>query len=214
MQGMADAVVGELLSTQKCVLVVVDAQRWFLAPEHCPFPGPIQSFQPGVKIIAAARKAGVPVVWTASVEGGAGSPETVRRRWAARPGEPVLDVDDPAFEFVPPGPEPAEPVFLKHLPGGQDGDLFGATMSEHFRAGRSTAVICGAWAGRCVLAVSLRLQSSGFDLVAAVDAVVAHPSHPHEHSTFVATFDSVVGFALPSRKIRQAWLERPHTYRA
>lgn len=197
-----------LLEPSKCLLLVVDKQRWYLDPAVSPFltEADASAFAAEVdehdRFVADARSAAVPVAWTTMTEGGDDAPPNVLARWQRRPSEPRLQRSDPGFAFVGCGPAPGESVFDKVYP-----DAFSVeALQRHARElERSTVVIIGGYAGRCVLASAFGAQSRGFDVVVPRGLAEPHPRHRHEEEVFLAVVDSVVGYTIPPNVIREAW---------
>lgn len=197
-----------VLGRERCVLVVVDKQRWYLDPEVSPFLTPSDTELVRREVdahddfIRSARSAGVPVVWTLMTEGDDHAPANVLARWARRPDDPRLRREDPGFDVVGIGPENDEMVVEKSYP-----DAFSVpSLVDHVNyLGRSTVVLVGSYAGRCVLATAFGAQTRGFDVVVPRGLAEPHPRQEHEEQVFLAIIDTVVGYALEPTTILREW---------
>lgn len=198
----------ELLSPERCVLVVIDKQRWYLDPAVSPF---LANGDPDIarrevdehdRFIEAARSARVPVAWTVMTEGDDHAPSNVLARWTRRPDEPRLRREDPGFAFVGLGPAEGEFLVEKTYP-----DAFSEpSLFEHITAlGRSTIILIGGYAGRCVLATAFGAQNRGLDVVVPRGLAEPHPRQRHEQQVFLAIIDSIVGYGLDPAEVLRAW---------
>lgn len=200
--------ISTLLARERCVLLVIDKQRWYLDPVVSPFltssDGAVvrREAEAHDEFIVSARSAGVPVIWTLMTEGDDHAPANVLTRWLGRPDEPRLRREDPGFEFIGVGPEPDETVIEKTYP-----DAFSVpTLSDHLGdLGRSTVVLVGSYAGRCVLATAFGAQNRGFDVVVPRGLAEPHPHQQHEEQVFLAIIDTVVGYAVEPATILRVW---------
>lgn len=203
----AEPMIG-LLAPDRCLLLVVDKQRWYLDSSISPF---LDEDDEGVarreveahdRFIEATRAAAVPVIWTRMTEGDHDAPGNVRARWLRRPNEPRLARHDPGFDFAGKGPAPGEPVIDKTYP-----DAFStpALATEISDLDRSTVVLIGSYAGRCVLATAFGAQSRGLDVVVPRGLAEPHPRQQHEEQVFLAVIDSVVGYVIEPASILRRW---------
>lgn len=197
-----------LLARERCVLLIVDKQRWYLDAAVSPFltSSDAEVVRREVEahdgFIESARSAGVPVIWTRMTEGDDHAPRNVLARWLRRPDEPRLRREDHGFEFIGIGPEPGETIIEKTYP-----DAFSEPMLlDHLGdLGRLTVVLVGSYAGRCVLATAFGAQSRGFDVVVPRGLAEPHPHQQHEEQVFLAIIDTVVGYALHPAQILRMW---------
>lgn len=198
----------QLLAPQQCVLLVVDKQRWYLDPSVSPFLGPDdqpvarREIESHDRFIEAAREAGVPVIWTQMTEGDEHAPDNVRARWTRRPSEPRLRRHDAGFEFAGGGPRAGEPIIEKTYPDAFSAPALAATIAD---LDRSTVVLIGSYAGRCVLATAFGAQERGLDVVVPRGLAEPHPRQEHEEQVFLAVIDSVVGYVLEPAEILAQW---------
>lgn len=137
-------------------------------------------------------------------EGDDHAPANVLARWERRPADPRLRREDPGFDFVGIGPEEDELIVEKSYP-----DAFSeARLLDHLSAlCRSTVVLVGSYAGRCVLATAFGAQTRGFDVVVPRGLAEPHPRQEHEEQVFLAIIDTVVGYALEPNEILHQWAE-------
>jgi nicotinamidase-related amidase len=197
-----------MLARERCVLMVVDKQRWYLDSEVSPFltrrdtDTVRREVDAHDSFIRSARSAGVPVVWTLMTEGDDDAPANVLARWARRPDEPRLGRKDPGFDFAGIGPEQDEVVVEKSYP-----DAFSVPrLVDHLNAlARSTVVLVGSYAGRCVLATAFGAQTRGFDVVVPRGLAEPHPCQEHEEHVFLAVIDTIVGYVLTPEQILREW---------
>ena len=204
-----------LASPERCTLVVVDAQRAYLDAATSPFPWRPGQDRAALAVVhaigstaAAARRAGVPVVWTRGAEGGPGAPDQVRLRFDALGDAAVVLVGTPAYELVPDLVDPGEPVIDKDLPGAFSSPRFTRLMSHLRATGRDTVVVVGAYAGKCVLATALGALERRFHPLAVPEAVFAHPGRPGEMGEFKHTFSTTVGHLVPAATLQRCWAVR------
>ena len=197
-----------LLAKERCQLLVIDKQRWYLDPAVSPFLTDAdddtvrREVDAHDRFIESARSVGVPVAWTRMTEGDDHAPANVLARWERRPDDPRLHREDDGFDFVGIGPQHDELVIEKSYP-----DAFSEPLlHDHLRAaGRSTIVLVGSYAGRCVLATAFAAQTRGFDVVVPRGLAEPHPRQEHEEQVFLAIIDTVVGYALEPDEILREW---------
>jgi len=190
------------------VLLVIDKQRWYLDPRVSPFFTDTDAVrmtsevQAHDRFIDSARAADVPVVWSVMTEGDHHAPPNVLARWDRRPSEPRLRRGDAGFDFAGIGPSESEPVFEKVYPNA----FSAAELGSHIRRlGRSTVVLIGSYAGRCVLATAFGAQDAGLHVVVPVGLAEPHPDQDHEEKVFNAVIDSVVGYVVEPAELLARW---------
>lgn len=112
----------DLLAPERCVLLVVDKQRWYLDAAVSPFLTDEDAGAVAAEVarhdgfIALCRESGIPVVWTKMSEGDDHAPPNVLARWALRPDAPRLRRGDVGFAFAGAEPLPGEAVLEKVYP--------------------------------------------------------------------------------------------------
>ncbi len=198
----------ELSAPDQCALMVIDKQRWYLDPAVSPFlagaDGRVteEELSRHDRFIDLSRAAGVPVIWTVMTEGDDHAPENVLARWRRRPEEPRLRRGDVGFAFAGGQPTSAETIFEKVYP-----DAFSVCgVAEHLNSiGRSTVVVIGGYAARCVLATAFGAQARGFHVIVPRGLAEPHPRQVHEEQVFLAVIDSVVGHVLDPEQILRRW---------
>lgn len=198
----------ELLAPERCAVMVIDKQRWYLDPAVSPFLAgaeeqvAAEELSRHDRFIDASRAAGVPVVWTVMTEGDDHAPENVLARWRRRPEEPRLRRGDAGFEFAGGQPTSDEAVFEKVYP-----DAFSVRgVERHLNSiGRSTLVVIGGYAARCVLATAFGAQALGLHVIVPRGLAEPHPGQVHEEQVFLAVIDSVVGHVLDPEQILRRW---------
>lgn len=198
----------DLLAPERCVLLVIDKQRWYLDGDISPFLAGVDSkvlleeVEAHDNFISSARASGVQIIWTVMTEGDDHAPANVLSRWTLRPSEPRLRRGDPGFEFAGASPLSDEMVIDKTYP-----DAFSETeLTDHIRdLGRSTVVLIGTYAGRCVLATAFGAQGRGLDVVVPKGLAKPHPRQEHEEQVFLAVIDSVVGYVMEPSAILDRW---------
>ncbi|MFT4187776.1 MAG: isochorismatase family protein [Aeromicrobium sp.] len=198
----------DVLAPGRCVLMVIDKQRWYLDPAVSPFlrKEEMSEMRRAVAelddFIEVARDAGVPVCWTTMTEGDDHAPPNVLARWERRPEEPRMRRLDGGYEFVGASPASGDSVFEKVYP-----DAFSsAALEEHLSTlGRTTLVLIGGYAGRCVLATAFGAQNRGYEVVVPRDLAEPHPWQNHEEKVFLAIIDSIVGQVRSPREIADLW---------
>jgi len=198
----------DLLAPERCVLLVIDKQRWYLDPAVSPFLGDAdidvarREIDAHDRFIDGARTAGLPIIWTLMTEGDDHAPANVARRWVRRPDEPRLRREDSGFSFVGASPEPGDVVVEKAYPDAFSVPTLASAIQE---LDRSTVVLVGSYAGRCVLATAFGAQNQGLDVVVPRGLAEPHPYHEHEEQVFLAIIDTVVGYAIDPAEILAVW---------
>lgn len=197
-----------LVAPERCFLLVIDKQRWFCGKES-PFHTGRQLVDATRRVsnadmlIEAARTSGVPVIWTQTTEGDPDrAPANALELWERQAGEPRLRQDDYAFGFEGLGPLASERVHVKHQP-----DPFSVSeFVESLRStSRDTAVLCGAYAARCVLVTAAGAFRHGFNVVAASDAVLPHPMCSGEQEVFEAVVTTTMGSVVRAGDLAAHW---------
>lgn len=195
-----------LLAPQQCVLGVIDRQRWYLDPAVTPF-GPVphdraRRIAAQDRLIAAARSAGVPVAWTTMTEGDHDAPPNTAHRWRGRVEEPRLRHGDEAFAFAGTPPRPEDVVAHKTYPDAFSSPGFADHLGD---LGRTTLVLIGGFAGRCILATAFAAQARDLDVVVPDGLAIPHPAHPEEAAVVEAVIRGVVGHWVNPQQLHRAW---------
>lgn len=166
---------------EKAAVVVVDVCTAYLDPESPLYAGVEAARDAVASLVAGARAAGVPVVWTRVTYRPDGSDGGVFYRkvaslsvfaeGASRFGEFPAEV----------GPEPGEAVYSKQYPSA----FFGTTLAEDLHAaGVDTVVLCGFSTSGCVRASCVDAMSYGFVPVVVPEACGDRDDRPHDQAIF------------------------------
>lgn len=207
----------DLLAPERCVLLVVDKQRWYLDAAVSPFLAREDADAVALEVsrhdrfIDLCRGSGIPVVWTVMTEGDDHAPPNVRARWTRRPDAPRLRRGDAGFAFAGAEPRSGEAVFEKVYPDAFSVDALQGCLQ---RLARTTIVLIGGYAARCVLASAFGAQSRGLHVVVPRGLAEPHPRHRQEEAVFLAIIDTVVGHVLDPEALERRWGRPPPPGRA
>lgn len=151
---------------KSCALIVVDMCRAYFDPESPLHAGVPEVADACVGLVAAARAAGVPVMWT-RVEyepGGADGGIFYRKVGALA----VFDRGGPLGAWLPElAPLPGDVVITKQYASAFFGTSLAATLTSR---GVDTTLICGVSTSGCVRASALDACQSGFVPIVVSDA--------------------------------------------
>ncbi|MBW3604542.1 MAG: isochorismatase family protein [Actinobacteria bacterium] len=182
---------GRLGFGNRPVVLVVDIVRAYLEPSSPLFAGVEDAVASAARIVATARSADVPVVFTRVefVPGGADGGMFYRKVPALR----VLDAGSPLAEFPDdPRPRDGEVVVTKQYASA----FFGTSLASTLTAmGADTVVIVGLSTSGCVRATAVDAVQHGFAPIVVRDAVGDRDGRPHEANLFDldAKYADVIG---------------------
>lgn len=177
----ADAGFGGRLSPgRRAALVIVDVVMAYLDPACHLYAGVEDALASNVRLAAAARAAGVPVIFTnvAYAKGGIDGGMFFRKVPALRAFEPGS-----AYAAFPPTLQPAEGelVVTKQYPSAFFGTSLAATLHA---AGVDTVFLTGYSTSGCVRASALDALCHGFAPFVVRDACGDRDPRPHEQNLF------------------------------
>ena len=171
---------GRLQFGERPAVLVVDVVQAYLDPASPLYAGVEDAVACAARVVAAAREAGVPVVFTRVeyVEGGADGGVFFRKVPALR-----AFVRGSALGDFPPSLQPldGELVITKQYASSFFGTSLGATLTAW---GIDTLVILGLSTSGCVRASAVDAISHGFVPIVVRDAVGDRDAAPHEASLF------------------------------
>ncbi|MCP4435595.1 MAG: isochorismatase family protein [Actinomycetia bacterium] len=161
-------------------LVVIDVCRAYIDPGSPLYAGVEDACASAARLVAGARSAGVPVIFT-RVEfepGGADGGMFFRKVGALEcfeRGSPLADwIEDPR-------PAPGEVVVTKQYASAFFGTSLAATLTS---MGVDTVVICGLSTSGCVRATGVDAVQYGFRPMVVADACGDRAPGPHEANLF------------------------------
>ena len=162
------------------VLLVVDFVMAYLEPDSPLYAGVEKELSVNERLVAAARTAGVPVIWT-NVEyepGGADGGHFYRKIGALT----VFDRGSPLGAFPPTlQPEPGERVVTKQYPSA----FFDTGLADALREmGADCCVITGLTTSGCVRASALDALQNGFIPLVVPDACGDRHQGVHDANIF------------------------------
>jgi nicotinamidase-related amidase len=184
-------------------LLVVDFVRAYLEPDSPLYAGVEDARAAAARLLASARKAGIPVMHTnvAYEPGGADGGVFFRKLPALasfeRGRHPELAAFAAGLE-----PRPGEPVFTKQYASA----FFGTGLAEELRAkGIDTLLVAGVSTSGCVRATAVDACQHGFIPLVVREAVGDRHPGPHEANLFdlQAKYAEVISLADA-----EAYLER------
>lgn len=171
---------GRLGFGQRPALLVVDIVRAYLDESSPLYAGVEDAVASAARIVAAARDAGVPVLFTRVefVPGGADGGVFYRKVPALR----VLDAGSPLTGFPDdPRPRDDEIVITKQYASAFFGTSLASTLTA---SGIDTVVIVGLSTSGCVRATAVDAVQHGFAPIVVRDAVGDRDERPHEANLF------------------------------
>lgn len=180
---------------ERPALVIIDFVRAYLEPECRLYGGPSIEAARGetVRLLTAARKAGIPVLHTnvAYTPGGADGGVFFRKVKALATFEKGAD---PRFQAFAEGLEPLadEVVITKQYASG----FFGTTLAATLTAlGADTVILAGLSTSGCIRATGLDACQNGFIPVVVRECVADRDARVHEANLFDlnAKYADVVG---------------------
>ena len=165
----------------RCAVVVIDFIKAYTTP-GAPFyaPGVVSAVQASVSLLATARRAGVPIIYTKVVyhPSGADGGLFVQKVPALRTlvEDAPLGVIDPKIT-----PEAGDLVIAKNYPSG----FFGTTLASTLHTqGIDTIILIGCSTSGCVRATAVDAIQHGFRVVVPRECVGDRHDGPHEASLF------------------------------
>lgn len=201
----------DLLTGTRTALFVVDMQNDFCASDgyvaglgldNAPCRAIVDRLS---GFIAAARGAGVPVLWTWANYDDALVPPSFRRKKRAAgitrtccvPGTPGYD----AFGVVPPD---GEPMFIKHCYSAFTNPDLPAYLEK---AGIETLIFAGVQTNVCVESTLRDAYNQGYNVIVAEDCVASHTAPLH--AATLTNVRALLGTVAPSSEIEAAWATAP-----
>lgn len=177
------------------VLLVVDLCRAYLDPASPLHAGVEDAVASMSRLVAAARAAGVPVVWT-RVRFDPGAGLVFHRK------VPSLAVFGTALGDFPDAvrPLPGEQVVVKDHASA----FFGTGLADRLRAdGVDTVVLCGLSTSGCVRASALDALQHDFVPVVVREACGDRDARPHEQALF--DLDNKYADVVTEAEVLQRW---------
>ncbi len=171
---------GHLAFGEKPALLIVDVVMAYLNPESPLYAGVEDALASNDRLLAAARKAGIPVLFTNVVYQPGGTDGGLFYRKV--PALKVFDAGSPLGAFPPSlQPLPNEKVFSKQYASA----FFGTGLAEHLRSnGVDCLLITGLSTSGCVRATALDALQNGFAPFVVREACGDRHPGPHEASLF------------------------------
>jgi len=180
----------------RCAVVVIDFIKAYTSP-GAPFyaPGVVSAVQASVSLLATARRAGVPIIYTKVVyhPSGADGGLFVQKVPALRTlvEDAPLGVIDPKIT-----PEAGDLVIAKNYPSG----FFGTTLASTLHTqGIDTIILIGCSTSGCVRATAVDAIQHGFRVVVPRECVGDRHDGPHEASLF--DIQAKYGDVLPQAEV-------------
>ena len=185
---------GALAFGKRPALVIVDFVRAYIEPGSPLYAGCESAFESAKRVLAAARKAGIPVIFTGvEYEPGGVNGGIFYRKVAALK---VFDCGSRLGEYCNGlEPRPGEWLLLKQYASA----FFGTTLAPTLTAqGVDTLIITGVSTSGCVRATALDACQHGFIPFVVRDAVGDRDPRPHEANLFdlQQKYAEVVGEAV------------------
>jgi len=180
----------------RCAVVVIDFIKAYTSP-GAPFyaPGVVSAVQASMSLLATARRAGVPIIYTKVVyhPSGADGGLFVQKVPALRTlvEDSPLGVIDPKIT-----PAPGDLVIAKNYPSG----FFGTTLASTLHTqGIDTIILLGCSTSGCVRATAVDAIQHGFRVVVPRECVGDRHDGPHEASLF--DIQAKYGDVLPQAEV-------------
>lgn len=161
---------------ERCAVLVIDICAAYLT-DGSPLRAPVESaVRAAACLVAAARAAGVPVVFTrVSYRPGSADGGIFRRKV---PALRVFEEGDPLADFLPdPAPAPGEVVVTKQYASGFHGTSLAATLTA-LRV--DTVLVTGLTTSGCVRATTTDAVQHGFRPLVVADACGDRDPRLHE----------------------------------
>lgn len=171
---------GRLPPGRRPALLLVDLMRAYFTPGSALHLGSDACLASAARLLAVARRVGVPVLHTrvTYAAGGADGGVFFRKLGALR----ELVGDAPGGQLMPEvAPRPGEPVVVKQYASG----FFGTTLASTLIAwGVDTTVIAGVSTSGCVRATAVDACQHGFVPLVVRDAVGDRAPGPHQANLY------------------------------
>jgi maleamate amidohydrolase len=170
----------ELGVGKKPALILVDLMMAYFVPDAPLYSGSEAELANSVKLLAAARKNGVPVFFS-KVEYSKDGDEARLFRRKIPPLEELMVGSD--FSTIHPdiAPKADEPVLVKHYAS----SFFGTTLCRQLRElGCDSLIICGLTTSGCVRATALDALQNEFIPIVVEDAVGDRDKGVHDANIF------------------------------
>ncbi|WP_336967423.1 isochorismatase family protein [Sphingobium aromaticiconvertens] len=171
---------GKLVFGQRPVLLIVDVVMAYLDPASPLYAGVEDALASNERLAAAARAAGVPIIFTNVVyePGGIDGGMFFRKVPALK----AFERDSPAGAFPPSlQPLPGEMILSKQYPSA----FFGTSLASTLHAARfDTLLITGFSTSGCVRATALDALCHGFAPFVVREACGDRDARPHEQNLF------------------------------
>lgn len=185
MSDLADDYAGHGFSSRlgfggRPAVLVVDVMRAYLDPASPLYAGVEDAVAAAGQVVAAARDAGVPVVFTAVRYARGGTDSGLW--WRKVPALQVLEEGNPLAEFPASlTPRDDEVIVVKQYASA----FFGSALASTLTARRiDTVVITGLTTSGCVRATAVDALQLGFIPIICRDAVGDRDPRPHEANLF------------------------------
>jgi maleamate amidohydrolase len=166
---------------RRCAVVVIDFIKAYTTPGAAFYAeGVVEAVQESVGLLACARAAGVPVIYTKVLYDRSGKDgglfvKKVPALRAMVEGEPLAEID-PKLE-----PASGDVVIAKNYPSG----FFGTTLATTlWTQGVDTVVLIGCSTSGCVRATAVDAIQHGFRVVVPRECVGDRHAAPHDASLF------------------------------
>lgn len=161
--------------------------------------------EPLERLIAAARVAGVPVVWLAACYEDGRIPPSMLQQKLSRGIEAVCCAGQSwGGAFFRIAPAEGEPVFEKHTYSG----FSNPALEAYLRArGIETMLFCGVQTNVCVESTLREAHSRGFNVAIVDDAVRSHT--PALHEATLANVRFLFGDICTSSELVAQWTSKP-----
>ncbi|HXP29981.1 MAG TPA: isochorismatase family cysteine hydrolase [Stellaceae bacterium] len=155
---------------------------------------------PIMELVAAARRAQVPVIWVVADYSLDKIPAGMRIKAAERGVPPACGSGGWGAAFYELTPAPGETTIEKNCYSG----FIGTRLAAHLRGlGIRTLVFAGVQTNVCVESTLRDGASLGFHVVLAADCVASHMQSMHEATLQLVAM--LFGDVLPRRKIAEHW---------
>lgn len=193
---------GRLAFGRRPAVLIIDVVRAYLDKASPLYAGVEAALASNIRLVEAARVAGVPVVYTQVVyQPGMGDGGVFYRKV---PALKVFEAGSPMGEFPPEiAPRPGEVVVTKQYASA----FFGTSLASTLRTmGVDTVVMGGFSTSGCVRASALDAMQHGFIPFVVREACGDRDSRPHEANLFdlQAKYAEVIGEAEAVEFIRKA----------
>ena len=190
----------------RCAVVVIDFIKAYTT-RGAPFygDGVVDAVQASTSLLAAARAAGVPVIYTkvlydpSGTDGGLFVKKVPALRMLVE-GEPLADID-PKLE-----PAPGDLIMVKKYPSGFFGTPLASTL---WSQGIDTIILIGCSTSGCVRATAVDGIQYGFRMIVPRECVGDRHHVPHEASLF--DIHAKYGDVLPQADV-EAHLARANAF--